>query len=444
MFVRLRMLVALVASLTAASALAQSEQLFSVVGVAKGDVLNMRAEPNGDARVVGRIPRSASGIVRIGDCNDWCHVRYDGKVGWVSRRHIAEIPTRATREPPVPVSIDPVGDCNSEDTPRRLAGCSALINSGDLPSPALAIAYSRRSDAHLDLGKLDAALVDRTKAAELAPDDTASGLRLSRVHLQRAASWPLSGKLDAALKDYSDAIRVDPANHEAYAGRSSAYVLKDDYDNAITDLRSALAHHHGQKTVYEAALARLCERRGIQHLLEKELDQAITRFTEAIALNASRDELYVHRASAYGLNGETELALKGYSEAIRINSDNVEAYIGRGELHRRRGALTEALTNFDEAIKRQPSHFAALMFRGLTREDTRDSDGAIADYQAVLKLDATHRFAKAGLERLRAHAAVSTGEAAAPSASSKKKAGERTKSQAKQECFVFNGQTFCN
>jgi hypothetical protein len=144
---------------TIAYALAQSEDFFRVVGVRKGDVLNMRASPDGDAPKTGTIPADASGIVRVGDCTTWCQVAYEGKIGWVSRRFLA--PIARPKAPPAPtiVSTDPVGDCNSDDAPRKLAGCTALITKGSLEPAVLGIAYSRRSDAYLDAGDLDAVLL---------------------------------------------------------------------------------------------------------------------------------------------------------------------------------------------------------------------------------------------------------------------------------------------
>lgn len=432
---------AIAAILAAAAALAQSEQVFRVVGVSKGDLLNVRSEPKASASVVGKIPADATAVVGAGECKAWCRVRYGNVDGWVDRRFLAADEVPRTAIVATATSADPINDCNNEEAGPKLAGCTAILKDASAGADKLAIAASRRSDAHLVFGNLDAAIADRLKAFELSPDDPAYRLRLSHIYRQRAASWSLPGKLDAALRDYSDAIRVDPTSHESYAGRSSLYVLKDDYDSAITDLRTALSHHKGEKTVYELALARLCERRGIQHLLKKELDKAIARFTKAIELNASPDDLYMHRASAYALKDEIELALKDYSEAIRINVDSVEAYIGRGELHRRRNVLDAALADFNQAVQRQPSNITALMLSGLTREDVRDVDGAIADYQAILKFEPKHQAAKAGIVRLRVHNAVSTD--GTPVASARKKAGSHEKPPAKQECFVFNDQTFC-
>jgi tetratricopeptide (TPR) repeat protein len=338
----------------------------------------------------------------VGKCTTWCQVKYEGKVGWVSRRYLAPIGSPKAPPKPTIVSTDPVADCNSDDSARRLAGCTALIAKNSLEPPILGIAYSRRSDTYLDDGNLEAAITDRAKALELQPEDAAYKARLAHSYLRRAAIWPLPAKIDAAIHDYSEAIRILPSNHDAYARRSSLYVLKSDYDSAITDIRAALAHQKGDKIVYELALAQLCESRGVQHLLKKEFDQAITRFTEGIVLQPSREDLYMHRASAYALKDEVALALKDYAEVIRINPDNVEAHIGHGELHRRQLALGAAHAAFDEAVKRQPSNVIALMFRGLTREDSRDREGAIADYQAVLKLNTKRKLAKAGIERLRA------------------------------------------
>ena len=45
---------------------------------------------------------------------------------------------------------------------------------------------------------------------------------------------------DAAISAYSEAIRLDPKNVEAYIGRSCVYQGKGDFDRAIADATEAI------------------------------------------------------------------------------------------------------------------------------------------------------------------------------------------------------------
>ena len=86
---------------------------FRVIGVAKHDTLNMRAQPNARAPKVGEIPPDGTCIQNLG-CQGgltfqeftellpaarkkrerenprWCKVEYRGVTGWVAGRYLAE------------------------------------------------------------------------------------------------------------------------------------------------------------------------------------------------------------------------------------------------------------------------------------------------------------------------------------------------------------------
>ncbi len=103
--------VLLLAAGTAAVAEADGPDYWAVVGVARGDVLNMRAEPNAASRIVGRIPAGAMGLRNLG-CRGipsfeewqrmseaekrrsarsrWCRVEFQGRIGWVAGRFLRE------------------------------------------------------------------------------------------------------------------------------------------------------------------------------------------------------------------------------------------------------------------------------------------------------------------------------------------------------------------
>lgn len=77
----------------------------------------------------------------------------------------------------------------------------------------------------------EAAAASESHPAEQDPDLTARGL----AHYEQ-------GDLDAAIDDFSQAIRLDARNAEAYRLRAAAYADRGEYENALSDYEGARAN----------------------------------------------------------------------------------------------------------------------------------------------------------------------------------------------------------
>ena len=98
---------------TGAGADADGPDYWRVVGIANGDSLNIRAQPNAHSPKVGEIPPDGSCIAnrgcqgglsfeefstlskpeqakRLKENPRWCRIDYQGHTGWVARRYLAE------------------------------------------------------------------------------------------------------------------------------------------------------------------------------------------------------------------------------------------------------------------------------------------------------------------------------------------------------------------
>jgi uncharacterized protein YraI len=75
-------------ALLTGSALA-AQETYRVVGIARGDSLNIRERPDADSPVVGQIPPNARRLRGFGCTDDtpsrqaWCRIKYRDNVGWV-------------------------------------------------------------------------------------------------------------------------------------------------------------------------------------------------------------------------------------------------------------------------------------------------------------------------------------------------------------------------
>ncbi len=66
--------------------------LLVVIGVAPDDVLNIRAEPDANAAIVGMLAPDATGIsvtAQGTETLDWIHITHDGAEGWVNARFLS-------------------------------------------------------------------------------------------------------------------------------------------------------------------------------------------------------------------------------------------------------------------------------------------------------------------------------------------------------------------
>jgi tetratricopeptide (TPR) repeat protein len=98
---------------------------------------------------------------------------------------------------------------------------------------------------------------------------------------------------------------------------------------------------------------------GRSHARAGALDEAITKFTEAMELDSGFFGEYVNRANAYYRQGKIDEALADYSEAIELRPSTrgyrvIIPYIGRAEIYSVEGRAEEAIDDYTKAIEDIP------------------------------------------------------------------------------------------
>jgi tetratricopeptide (TPR) repeat protein len=292
-------------------------------------------------------------------------------------------------------AANPITDCNSNDLKLRLEGCSALLEAS-LRKAERALAHSRRSDAHLAAGHLAAAIVDRIQAIDLEPENTNYARRLSDLYILRAQT---ENNDEEREKSVALAHRVDPTNHAVHFARAVEHVNAKKLDTAIADLKRASELAPGEQR-YVSLLSKLLGLRGSSETYHADYDAAIADLNDALRLDANNVELLITRGRALNGKKSSEDALADLSRAITLEPEKVEAHFLRAEIFYSQQRFQETLDELIEILKRDSKHIDALMLRGLVYEAIDKTDDAGRDYRAILRLQSTHKLAKAGLERL--------------------------------------------
>lgn len=135
---------------------------------------------------------------------------------------------------PVAARADAADDCNRFDKPAlQVKGCTRFIKSGSLDGEQLSMAYTNRGVANAALGKLEKAVGDFTEAVRLNPGNALAIYNRGNVHFDR-------GDMRKAITDFDLAIARDPEFPLAYFNRGIAHENLGEREPSIADYRKAL------------------------------------------------------------------------------------------------------------------------------------------------------------------------------------------------------------
>ena len=192
-----------------------------------------------------------------------------------------------------------------------------------------------------------------THAIETAASDEVRG----EAFLQRGVLQELAGAAAEAVKDYTQAIKLDAGNALAYFNRGNAHDALRAFDLAIAD------------------------------------------YTEAIRLNPEEPDFFNNRGQSRDSVGDHDRAIADYSQAIRLSPKSAQAFYNRGLSYANKGDYRGAITDFDRAIAVEPD--ASLhVARGAANEELGNTPEARADYRRALALEPLNEDALEGLNRL--------------------------------------------
>ena len=133
----------------------------------------------------------------------------------------------------------------------------------------------------------------KIKACTLVIKSGAAAAQKATAFRNRGAARAEAGAYGDALADYNEALKFDPANGAALAGRAQARLARSDVDGALAD------------------------------------------YNEALKSQPTAAHLFIARGHARMVKGLNDLAIADLTEAIRLNPRSASAYNNRGLAHRR-------------------------------------------------------------------------------------------------------------
>jgi serine/threonine protein kinase/Flp pilus assembly protein TadD len=167
--------------------------------------------------------------------------------------------------------------------------------------------YNNRAHCYEELGNTQDAQRDRAKAKELSdkgnPTPTASPNTEARDHLNRGNDAFNNRNYQGAISEYTQAIELDPDFAEAYLKRADTYATLGFGSNAEQDRKTAKQLGLSTPASPFSAAAKGHLNRGNDAFNNRNYQEAIGEYTQAIELDPDFAEAYLKRVDTYATLG---------------------------------------------------------------------------------------------------------------------------------------------
>ncbi len=221
------------------------------------------------------------------------------------------------------------------------------------------------------------------------------------------------GRVEEAIEQYREAIRIKPDHEKANNNLGNALVNLGKRDEAVDYFNKALrknpdyadAHNNLANVLWELGRTEGAMRHYSEVLRINpdhaeahhnfgnfllglgRLDEAVSHFYDA--LRASPDlAVFAHYSlgNALAQQGKLKEAVNHYKAAIRINPDYIEAHNNLGSALANHGKIEEALSHFREALRIKPDYSEAHLNIGNMLLLQGKSEQALKHFSVVLRM----------------------------------------------------------
>jgi serine/threonine protein kinase len=211
-----------------------------------------------------------------------------------------------------------------------------------------------------------------------------------------------------AIRDFTEAIKLNPKYAEAYYQRANAHFLANNYQQSAEDVSKAIEFKNNYFEAYTRHCAAL--------LLLQQPQKAEAECTQAIKINPMYADAYLNRANARRNLKNKEGALEDFTKLTKdVNPYDPQAYINRGVLYIEQFQdYDKAIADYNQALQLTTNKpdIAAIAYdgRGNALAAQNKAQAAIDDFtQAIEK---KKDFAQAYFNRGRVYAALDSREEA--------------------------------
>lgn len=195
---------------------------------------------------------------------------------------------------------------------------------------------------------------------------------------------------ESASQSFKKAIELGHlGDHEAFAlnMRATFTYLEGDTDAAMKDLTKAIE--------LQPSLSQSFIKRASMYLETGSKDQAAEDFEEAMKQNKDDPDIYYHRAQLHFILGEFADAAKDYQKSIELDKSFIYSHIQLGVTQYKMGSIASSFATFRRCIKNFDKVPDVYNYYGELLLDQQKPEEAIERFETAIEMERTTKPAGA-------------------------------------------------
>jgi tetratricopeptide (TPR) repeat protein len=190
----------------------------------------------------------------------------------------------------------------------------------------------------------------------------------------------------AALADFTEALRRDPGHLPSLQGRASCLRVARRFDESLADYRAALRIDAADCDALTGR-ARTYLDRFYQNHDKDDLDLADADASEAIRIDPNTIAHHAIKAEVLMKKKDYPASLRAYDECLKRNPRSLEGVTGRGFVFVDQEQYSQAVAEFTKAIEFYPSNVRTRISRASALNSLGQFDRALTDTEKAIEIN---------------------------------------------------------
>lgn len=228
-----------------------------------------------------------------------------------------------------------------------------------------------------------AALYNEIKEYDNAFKEYTEGLKTDKnplAYFNRAMISIKQGKINDALTDLTETIKLDARNPRAWYHRACCYIELKNYKRALTEINKAIQFGLTNPTTYFKR-ATLHDRLG-------NLTGAIADYQRSLKMDPKNADAHFNLAILLGLDPQTrKRALDHFERGFELEPRRALAYMARARVYGELNQLQNVLKDANKTLSLMPKHAPAYVARGIAHAKLGQDALALAAFKKAIQLD---------------------------------------------------------
>jgi len=205
-----------------------------------------------------------------------------------------------------------------------------------------------------------------------------SGRSKVLAYALRGVSWYALREYDNAIKDFSQAIMLEPGDSSLFALRGKALFMKHLYDAALADFTEAIRLDPTNLVAYND--------RGCTLKNQGEYHKAERQFNEVLRMAPNNALAFANRGTLWFAQDDLDKAMADLNRSIQLDPKQSFAYSNRGRVYMKRGDYPEAMADYDKAVAIDPDDWSAYNGRARIMATAPDFEFHLRDGKQAVEV----------------------------------------------------------